>query len=495
MTNAPQGDYRIEPEYLGPLGDRPLAETATSADPEDLFPGAAAFLGRRQQRRRREQWAAARPLVKRLLRPDEHVLHVAHGMQMPPVFDMLALGPVFAQVYHQVVLVVTDTRLIEVMMDMRGKRAGTRLRSFTWAGVREVRMSFGKLTLRPASGRKQAWRVPLRGDRRLLDLLLPRLRPRLLQEGAGHAEPLPHWHCPGCGHTLEANPAACAHCRTTFRSKRLAAMLSLAFPGAGLLYAGHPFLATMDFLGEALLYALFLLLAVEAEPGAVGVAIGLGVFFFVMTKIESVHLSSILVARSKPETPATQSNYRKVVLVGSLASLVLIGGAVPLVGAARPVIDRDLDAAGADNPWQVSRDRSEWDDFADDPTARSRWTHPSGLRVTLFAYPQGMIDGVSDFRADYQRQMGERGADFTMDDDVPAPFEGFRSVSQRQDAAGNPVALVHYIVVDREHNDIHQLAATVLQEDANLADELMRDLLSRAAWIDAVPPAGSVTGD
>jgi len=272
-------------------------------------------------------------------------------------------------------------------------------------------------------------------------------------------------------------------------------MLSLSFPGAGLLYAGHPFLAAMDFFGEAVLYALFLLLAVEAEPGAVGVSIGLGAFFFVMTKMESVHLSSILVARTKPEEPATRSNYRKVVLVGGLASLILIGGAFPLIGAVRPVIDRDLDVAGADNPWQVSRDTSEWDDFADDPTARSLWTHPNGLRVTLFAYPQGILDSLGDFRDDYRRQMGGEGPTLTMDDDVPAPFEGFRCVSRRQDGAGNPIALVHYIVMDREHHDIHQLASTVTDEDAEPADALMRELLSRARWIDATPPVRGGAGD
>jgi len=299
---------------------------------------------------------------------------------------------------------------------------------------------------------------------------------------------MPLWHCPQCGHSLAPNPSSCNHCRTPFRSKRLAAMLALAFPGAGLFYAGHPFLATMDFLGEVFLYAMFLVLAVQAEPGSVGVAIGLGAFFFVMTKIESVHLSSILVARTKPEAPAVQSNYRRTVLVGGFVSLILIGGAFPLVGAARPVIDRDLDVVGADTSWQVSRDRSLWDDFADDPTARSVWTHPNGLRVALFAYPQGVLDSPGDFRSAYVRQMGGEGPTLTLDDDLPAPFEGFRAVSRRKDEAGEPMAEVSYFVVDREHHDIHQLAATVLEEDADLADGLMIDLLKQARWIDATPP-------
>jgi hypothetical protein len=75
------------------------------------------------------------PLVGRLLRSDEHVLYVAHAMQVPPALHMLALGAM-ALTYHQVVVVLTDSRLIEVMLDARGRQAGTRVRSFPWSGVR-----------------------------------------------------------------------------------------------------------------------------------------------------------------------------------------------------------------------------------------------------------------------------------------------------------------------------------------------------------------------
>src|SRR2546427_13075382 len=85
MVQSGTREHRIEPEYLGPLADRPLSETARTGGPADLFPGASAFLSARHQRRRREQWDAARPLAEKLLRPDEHVLYVAHAMEVAPV--------------------------------------------------------------------------------------------------------------------------------------------------------------------------------------------------------------------------------------------------------------------------------------------------------------------------------------------------------------------------------------------------------------------------
>src|SRR5262249_27181603 len=161
----------------------------------------------------------------------------------------------------------------------------SRLRSFPWASVRDLKLSFGKLALAPAEGKKQTWKLPLRGDRKLLKLLLQRLQPLLLLEGSRSAHGLPLWHCPQCGATGPVNPQACDACHTSFRSTHLAAWLSLAFPGAGLFYAGHPFLATLDFLGEVILYALFLLLMLDNKPGALTAAAGVGTVLFFMTKL------------------------------------------------------------------------------------------------------------------------------------------------------------------------------------------------------------------
>src|SRR5262245_47500237 len=134
MTVTGAGDHKIEPEFLGPLGDRPLAETG-GRSPDDLFPGASKFLAARHQRKRREQWSAVAPAVSRLLRPEEHVLHVAYAMEIAPPLQMMALGAM-AMAYHQVLLVLTDTRLIEQTLDFRGKKPETRLRSYPWVSVR-----------------------------------------------------------------------------------------------------------------------------------------------------------------------------------------------------------------------------------------------------------------------------------------------------------------------------------------------------------------------
>ena len=269
MEARSAGDYRIEPEFLGPLGDRPLVEQAGKSSPDDLFPGASKFLSARQQRQRRVQWNAVRPLVRRLLQPGEHVLHVVYATQVPPILHSVGLGH-FVLAYHQVLLVVTDQRIVEALLNVRANGPGTRLRSYAYRGLGGLKLSFGKLSAVPAEGKKQGWRIRFGGDRKLLNLLLPRVQTRLLAEGAAHAQPLPQWHCPQCGASLPAAPEGCSGCRTRFRSTRLATLLSLAFPGAGLFYLGYPFLATLDLLGEAMLFVVWVALLMGSSPSRRG---------------------------------------------------------------------------------------------------------------------------------------------------------------------------------------------------------------------------------
>src|SRR6266699_2964952 len=145
MEPSNSADHKIEPEFLGPLGDRPLVESAGKSSPDDLFPGASRFLSARHQRKRREQWNAVRPMVKRLLQPGEHLLHVVYAQQVPPLLHGVGLGH-FVYAYHQVLLVVTDQRIIEALLNFRASGSGTRLRSYPYRHHSVLKLSFGKLT-------------------------------------------------------------------------------------------------------------------------------------------------------------------------------------------------------------------------------------------------------------------------------------------------------------------------------------------------------------
>ena len=483
-------DHRIEPEFLGPLGDRPLAELAGRSTPDDLFPGAAKFLSARQQAKRREQWNAVRPLVKRLLQPGEHVLHVAYAQQIPPFMHCIGLGH-FVYAYHQVVLVVTDQRIIEALLNFRANGPGTRLRSFPYRHLSALKLRFGKLTAVPGQGRKQGWRIRLGGDKKLLALLLPRLQPRLFAEGAGHAEPAPLWHCPRCGAGVRPEPEECAGCRTRFRSTRLATMLSLAFPGAGLFYLGHPFLAASNFVGEALFFVVWLAMMIGA-PATDGMvpAVVMGAVFFTLAKLQSMHVGRVLGARSIPEPEGRRDRVVKMAIAGGALSALLVAGAFPLAASARPRLEHDLDLAPGDDAWSGSRSKADWVSFKDDATARSQWTHkPTGAHLTVFAYPQSLLADQEEFHRDYAARMQKQSVSTLVDDaTVPAPFRGFRHIAELKGKNGQDVALVSYFLYDQDGRDIHHLSLAVPIDDAQAADALVQDFVRHAKFVDAVPP-------
>ena len=490
METPGAADHRIEPEFLGPLGDRPLVETAGRSTPGDLFPGAAKFLSARQQAKRREQWNAVRPMVKRLLKADEHVLHVAYAQQIPPFMHCIGLGH-FVYAYHQVILVVTDQRIIEALLNFRANGPATRLRSYPYRHLNALKLRFGKLTAVPGQGRKQGWRIRLRGDKKLLALLLPRLQPRLLTEGAGHSEASPLWHCPRCGAGVRPEPEECASCRTRFRSTRVATALSLAFPGAGLFYLGHPFLAASDFLGEVLLFGIWVAMMVGA-PATDGLlpAVVMGGFFFALTKFESIHVGRVLGARSIPEPEGRRDRLVKLAVAGGALSALLVAGAFPLAASARPRLEHDLDLAPGEDAWSGSRNKADWVSFKDDTSARSQWTHkPTGAHVTVFAYPQSLLADQEEFHHDYAARMQKQSVSTLVDDaTVPAPFHGFRYIAELKGKNGQEVALVSYFLYDQDGHDIHHLSLAVPIDDAQAADALVQDFVRHAKFVDAVPP-------
>jgi hypothetical protein len=490
MDQRVTADHKIEPEFLGPLGDRPLVEIAGRSSPDDLFPGASKFLSGRQQRRRREQWNAVRPMVRRLFQTDEHVLHVVYAQQVPPFLHTIGMGH-FVYAYHQVLLVLTDRRIIEVLLNFRASGPETRIRSYPYGHLRDLKLSLGKLTALPVLGKKQGWRVRLRGDRKLLNLLLPRLKTRLLTEGAARAETVPLWHCPRCGAGLPPAPQSCAACRTSFRSARLATVLSLAFPGAGLFYLGFPLLGTLDLLGELVLFVVWVaLMSGATERDGIGPALFVGGLFFALTKIESIHLGHVLGARSIPEPEGRRERVRSLALAGGLLSVLLVAGAFPLAARMRPRLEHDLDLAQADRDWTGSRRTADWAFYKDDKDARSQWVHvPTGARLTLFAHAQSALDGQEEFHRQYSAEMAKQVVRTLADDgQVPAPFHGFRHVAEIKTQHGDPVTVIAYFVYDPDGHDVHQAVMVVPRDDAGAGEGLVQDFLRHARFIDAVPP-------
>jgi hypothetical protein len=461
------------PAALGPLDDSFAPVTGAV----HCFAGEERFLTQRKIAAREKLWAAIRPHLERVLDDDETVLHVAPAVHNPRFLEVFGFG-VWYVLFFRAALVVTDRRLVEVML-RKPHLADTCIRSYTWGQVKSLKLKWGGLTLKPAQGRSQKWAISERGDRKLLALLLPRVTEQLLPGDLYAPRPVPLWHCPECGAASPKPPPACSHCGIRFKSRGLAAALSLAFPGAGLLYAGHPVLAALDFAGEALAFvlvaAVFLLAGGPAEVvGAV--TVGLFVLFF--SKLESAHVASVLVHRTRPDT--NTGRWRRAAAGGAVVTLLLMALPPLLSGAFANRLDRDLDLSANALGWSGGHDPAQWQ-YGIDEGQRSEWIREDGEALFVFALPLGLEETFDTVGEAFRIECGDAAV-------APVSlggFEALRVVEPRLDEEGGEYLWVRWVLYDRDFDDLHILGAPIFDGDIAAVEADIEELLQTASWVAA----------
>ena len=199
---------------------------------------------------------------------------------------------------------------------------GTRTLSYSWSQVRGLRMRVTTLVLTPLQGRKQRWRISVRGDRRLLRLLAPHVTGQPRHAEGGLPRPVPLWHCPECLATHETRPEECGACNVRFRSPRSPPWPHLPSRGVVCCYTGHFVLGTLDLVGEVLIAAIvaLTLLFASSRSEIVG-GVAMGAFLLALTKLESAHLSQIFSRFTTPEPADRRRAWSRASVAGSLSRL------------------------------------------------------------------------------------------------------------------------------------------------------------------------------
>jgi hypothetical protein len=464
---------RWNPAFLGPLDDQFAPVTGAVR----CFAGEQRFLSERKLEARERLWHVVSPLLSRVLDDDETVLHVAPVVHNPRFLEVFGFGMWYV-LFFRAALVVTDRRVVEIMLRTRAS-ADTCVRSYSWGQVRQLKMGFGGLVLKPAKGRTQRWRIQERGDRRLLKLLLPKIVEQVLPRDIHTPRPVPLWHCPGCGASFLEHPVMCTQCATRFKSRGLAAALALAFPGAGLLYAGHPVLAVLDFLGESMIFvvvaALFLLAGGPAE--VVG-ALVFGAVAFGFTKLESAHMATVLVRRMRPDV--RPSRWRRAAIGGAVLTLLLMVVPPALNGAFANRLDRDLDLAANRLGWRGGHDPASWR-FGADLNQRSEWIRDDGQGLFVFSFPLGMDESFESLAWAFAAEYGEDG----VHEVVVGGFDGLRVVDPQVDEDGVVFLWTRWVLFDREYDDVHVLGTPVFDGNVDDVEAVVDGLVREARWMPA----------
>jgi hypothetical protein len=458
------------PAFLGPFDD----DLTPVTGPVKVFEGEEKYLSARKLEARAKLCEEVTPILGRILDKEETILHVLPALHYPRLLDVLSFWVIWRLFFHAT-LILTDRRVIEVLM-RDGWRAGTRVHSYSWGQVSDLKMGKRTLKLKTAQGRTQKWKTK-REDRPLLNLLAPKIR-QLLPGDIHVPRPVPLWHCPECGAASPEHPKQCTQCETQFKTRGLAAVLTFALPGAGLFYAGHPILATLALFGEILLYIyvyvafIFLVLLGLIEMVAVVIRV-LEILFF--TKLISAQTASVLVHRTKADRVNTK--WRRAAIVGAVASLVLLALPPILSGSFGNKLDRDLDLSANAFGWIGGHDPNQWQ-FGVEEDQRSEWIRDDGQALFVWSWALSAGETYETLTAHIGGQKAHVPISIT-------DLDGFRVEQSDVDDEGDTYVWVRWVLFDRQFDDVHVVGAVVYPGGVEAFEADINELLQNAAWIPA----------
>jgi hypothetical protein len=460
------------PAALGPLDD----DLAPVTGPVKVFEGEEKYLSARKLDARAKLCEEVRPILGLVLDQEETVLHILPALHYPRFLELFGFG-MWWTFFFRATLILTDRRVIEVLM-RDGRRAGTRVCSYSWGQASDLKSSMATLKLKPAQGRTQKWKIIERGDRKLLKLLVPNVQ-QLLPDDIHAPRPVPLWHCPECGAAAPEHPTQCSHCETRFKTRGLAAALALAFPGAGLFYAGHPILATLDLFGEMLAYLFVaILFLVASGPGDMAAAVIVGLLVLFFTKLESAHMASVLVHRTKADRE--NKKWRRTAIVGAVVSLVLIALPPMLSGSFGDKLDRDLDLSANALGWNGGHDPEQWQ-FGIEANQRSEWIRDDGQAMFVWSWTMDAGETYESLSAAFNT--GDKGN--PVEPFVIGDLDGFRVAQSNVDDEGDAYFWVRWVLFDRQFDDVHVVGAAVYPDRIESVEADVAELLQNVAWIPA----------
>lgn len=254
---------------------------------DEMFPDTRKGRIRRRDRKRAELLRKVEPVLQRALAPTEVVRFATNGVRQL-MWWLLTAGSMnpFA---NRTTLVLTDKRVLLIHTDWKN-----RPRMFAnQLPLDRIRATSGRNSyIFIRTGREQ---LMFHGVKRSEARHLRGLLESTASKKGG-------WQnlCPRCFASTDTAPPCCEECGEVFKSPKKAALRSLVFPGLGDFYLGYRKYATLEILGAAILWAIFLSTLVPAvqAKGPRGALVALPIFALVAV----VHVCDALLTRAKART-------------------------------------------------------------------------------------------------------------------------------------------------------------------------------------------------
>ncbi|MBN2020289.1 MAG: hypothetical protein JW749_08695 [Sedimentisphaerales bacterium] len=200
----------------------------------------------KRQRKLLQKVSRIAPFLERT----ERILHITAGCSHISFLEQLLTGAVLYSL-KRALFVFTDRRILHIPCSPNLCYRDS-IAQILYADCRRIYMRFSTLIACYKSGRTEKFPCISRQSRKKIKAILKENKPpskTSLDLERSHL-------CPQCSRPLIKNYYACPHCDLKFKTKPVATMLSIIFPGGGYFYIRHPFLGALEAIMETLFIGL-----------------------------------------------------------------------------------------------------------------------------------------------------------------------------------------------------------------------------------------------
>jgi len=225
-----------------------------------------------------------------------------------------------------------------------------------------------------------------------------------------------------------------------------------------------------------ILVAIMFLVASGPAEVVAAVVVGLVILFF--TKLESAHMASVLVHRTKVETK--NKKWRRVAIVGAVVSLAFLALPPLLSGSLGNKLDRDLDLSANALGWSGGHEPEQWQ-YGVEPNQRSEWIRDDGQAVFVWSWTMGADETFESLTAAFNTG----GQEVPIEPISVADLDGFRVHQSDLDDDGDTYVWVRWVLFDRQFDDVHVVGAVVSPEGIDSFEAELNELLQNVVWVAA----------
>ncbi len=234
------------------------------------------------------------PALQRILRPGEAVLYAMRARSPLSPLERFTAAWWTAQL-AACVIVVTNNRILFFPVKSDGSWRES-VRAAHWGDLEDIRAKgffLLNVNFKFKNGAKVTYTNARREDAKKLAAIASTLLPA--SSGEQTAAPGLVQLCPDCCAALTAGQYSCPGCGLVFKNEKTMIVRSIFLPGGGYFYTGHPLIAVVPAVFEALLLldVLLILFAGLTSPGAVPELMNrlliLAVFWALETAITILH--------------------------------------------------------------------------------------------------------------------------------------------------------------------------------------------------------------